>query len=201
MPENAAVHIDFSNHQLSHRLGQLRGRNELLAKAIGFRAERPVSVFDTTAGTGTESILLAALGCDVTLFERHPDVAAALKAAIQAGQQSETLAPILKGMQLHMGCAIAYMQAHPDTRPDIIYCDPMFYPREKSAASKKEITALQTLVGHDVDDEALVALALERAQKRVVVKRAKKAPHLVKAPTFSLKARSHRFDVYALSRL
>jgi 16S rRNA (guanine1516-N2)-methyltransferase len=104
-------------------------------------------------------------------------------------------------MQLHSTCAIAYMEQHPECRPDVIYCDPMFAPRKKSAAVKKSIRVLQEWVGEDEDATQLVALALQRAQKRVVVKRAKTDPLLHPAPTFSLEGRAHCYDVYALSRI
>ena len=54
---------------------------------------------------------------------------------------------------------------------DVVYLDPMFPPREKSALVKKEMRAFHDVVGSDTDADALLAPALKLAQKRVVVKR------------------------------
>lgn len=189
--------IDFTSGTFRYRLDHLQGRNELIAKAIGCRPNTPLTVFDVTAGSGREGFLLAALGCEVALFERHPLVADALDAALSHACTDPALAPIVARMVLHRTCAIAFL-SNPGTflLPDVIYCDPMFSPRNKSAAVKKTLQQLQEWVGQDHDAERLVSLALEHAKKRVVVKRALRDPPLVRAPSFSLKASSHRFDVY-----
>lgn len=191
--------IDFTTGAFRYRLEHLQGRNELIAKAIGFRPNKPLTVFDTTAGSGREAFLLAALGCEVTLFERHPLVAQALEAALLQASTEPSLTHIVEKMSFHHACAIHFLsQRGTFSSPDVIYCDPMFSPRTKSAAVKKTLQQLQQWVGQDCDAEQLVSLALEHAQKRVVVKRALRDPALVREPSFSLKASSHRFDVYVI---
>lgn len=187
--------IDFTSGAFRYRLDHLQGRNELLAKAIGYRSNTSLTLFDTTAGSGREAFLLAALGCNVTLFERHPLVANALEAALSHASTDPALASIVAKITLHRICAIKFFSETP-TFSDVIYCDPMFSPRTKSAAVKKPLQQLQQWIGQDHDAEQLVSLALQYAKKRVVVKRALRDPPLVRPPTFSLKASSHRFDVY-----
>lgn len=53
----------------------------------------------------------------------------------------------------------------------MVYLDPMFPHRQKSALVKKEMRVFQTLVGADDDADALLAPARRLAKKRVVVKR------------------------------
>jgi hypothetical protein len=73
---------------------------------------------------------------------------------------------------------------------------------EKMNAVRKEMVLFQRLVGDDADAERLLAAALDRARHRVVVKRPLAAPPLQgRAPDFSLKGKSTRFDVYALRRI
>jgi len=148
---NNEVHlkIDFSKDKLAYRVSRLRGTNELIAKAIGYKPGTALTVFDTTAGLGVEAFLLAALGCHVTLFERHPIVADALSDALNQAKEDLTLAPIIAKMDFHPQCAIEYFKQHADCFPDVIYCDPMFAPRKKSAAVKQTMQLLQTLVGQD----------------------------------------------------
>ncbi len=63
---------------------------------------------------------------------------------------------------------------------DVIYLDPMFPPRTKSAAVKKEMALFQMLLEHSADPQdadALLQWALRQDAARVVVKRPAKAPH------------------------
>jgi len=82
-------------------------------------------------------------------------------------------------------------------QPDVIYLDPMYPHREKSAAVKKEMRVFQSLVGEDLDADNLLEPALALAKYRVVVKRPSYAPPLNnKKPSTSIKMKKNRFDVY-----
>lgn len=189
--------IDFTSGAFRYRLAHLQGRNELIGKAVGYKRGSSLTVYDTTAGLGREAFLLAAMGCTVTLFERHPIVAENLETAITHAQRDPELAPIVSRMTLIKSCAIEYLTKNPPLElPDVIYCDPMFVPRTKSAAVKKELQQLQELVGQDQDAEQLVQVAKQFSSKRVVVKRALRSSYLAGEPEYSLTGRSHRFDIY-----
>lgn len=193
-PSWRPLQVDFTQGALYYRYQHLS--NELLAKAIGWKKNTPLHVFDTTAGLGREAFLLAALGCEVTLFERHVLIAALLKDGLQRAANHPQLSAVIQRMQLIEKCAITYLQNECKIYPDVIYCDPMFPTRTKSAAVKKEMQLLQNIVGLDQDGSHLVSCACKLAKKRVVVKRSKTAPYLQGTPDFSLCARSHRFDIY-----
>jgi 16S rRNA (guanine1516-N2)-methyltransferase len=82
-------------------------------------------------------------------------------------------------------------------QPDVIYLDPMYPHREKSAAVKKEMRVFQSLVGEDLDADDLLAPAIALAKYRVVVKRPSYAPPLAgKTPSTSINMKKNRFDVY-----
>ena len=87
-------------------------------------------------------------------------------------------------------------------RPDIVYVDPMFPLRKKSAKVKKQMQAFHTIVGADSDADDLLASALAVAQYRVVVKRPAGAGFLAQTkPSYSLEGKSTRYDIYALKKL
>lgn len=190
-----ALSIDFTSSAFQYRLRNLNQRNELIARAVGYRRE-PLFICDVTAGLGREAFLLAALGCNMMLFERHPIVANALRNALQKACSVRTLAPIVERITLFSSCAIEAMQQSSFYSPDVIYCDPMFSPRTKTAAVKKAMQQLHCVVGQDHDAAQLVVLARQHARKRVVVKRAIYDSPLLSEPDFSMSARSHRFDIY-----
>ena len=82
-------------------------------------------------------------------------------------------------------------------RPDIIYLDPMFPERSKTALVKKEMRIFQDIVGDDNDADLLLKTALACASQRVVVKRPRLAKPLADIePNNYLKGSSSRFDVY-----
>jgi len=117
--------------------------------------------------------------------------------------EAQALVTLFKRLHLTYTEAADYLsQADSSDNPDIIYLDPMFPERHKSAQVKKEMQAFQQLLGKDKDADQLLPLALAKARYRVVVKRPRKAPALRgPAPSHSLEGKSSRFDVYALRKL
>jgi 16S rRNA (guanine1516-N2)-methyltransferase len=85
---------------------------------------------------------------------------------------------------------------------DVIYLDPMFPARDKSASVKKDMALFQALLGAgesatDADD--LLVWALEQAVARVVVKRPAKAAELAGSkPSHVIAGKAVRYDVYVL---
>lgn len=83
--------------------------------------------------------------------------------------------------------------------PAVVYLDPMYPHRSKSALVKKEMRILRILVGDDEDSAKLLTSALQVANKRVVVKRPAYAPPLTGLePNLVFKTKNNRFDVYLI---
>ena len=81
---------------------------------------------------------------------------------------------------------------------DVVYLDPMYPHKQKSALVKKEMRLFQHLVGGDLDADQLLEPALNLARKRVVVKRPDYAEFLAQIPPhFSRQTKNHRFDIYS----
>ena len=79
----------------------------------------------------------------------------------------------------------------------MVYLDPMFPERKKSAQVKKEMQIFHALIGADLDADQLLENALERANYRVVVKRPRIAPFLNnQKPSYQLEGKSSRYDIY-----
>ena len=193
-----AVRVDFSQPRL-----QRRQHHELLSKALGVRSHTPRHVADATAGMGVDAFLLAQAGCHVTLIERSPLIAALLEDGITRAGQTPSIAAIAARMTLKQGDAITLLPMLEQTgQPDMIYLDPMFPSRNKSALPKKAMQSLQALVGDDSDQAELLEVALQSAKFRVVVKRHNKAKAIDgTAPTYSLQGKQIRYDIYALRKL
>lgn len=201
------VRCDFVCGQLNHRRFYGGGRGQAIAKAVGIGAGISLVIADLTAGLGRDGFVLASLGASVVLVERHPVVAALLadglaRARREAARDPDLMA-ILARLELVAGNGRDWLAGRTEAdRPDIVYLDPMFPERTKSARVKKEMAVLQTLVGVDDDAGELLRLALAHARYRVVVKRAcHAAPLGGRKPDHQLVGKSTRFDIYALKKI
>ena len=184
---------DFS--RMLPRLKQGRLQQELLVKAARIKGAQTPTAVDCTAGLGEDSLLLAAAGFSVTLFERDETIAALLADALERAAADPALAGIVARMRLVPGDSIAGL-AELGFSPDVVYLDPMFPARTKSAAVKKKFQLLHHLEQPCEEEEALVAAALAAHPRKVVIKRPVKGPQLAGLkPSYSIGGKSVRYDV------
>lgn len=196
-PKLGGIMVDFVSGAVAHRRKFGGGRGQAIAKAVGLKAGATPTVVDGTAGLGRDAFVLASLGCRVLLIERHPVVAALLEDGLRrAYLDGEIGSWMQERMKLVHGSSLEALDNLED-KPDVVYLDPMYPHREKSALVKKEMRVFQSLVGADTDADGLLAPALRLAQKRVVVKRPDYAEDLdgIK-PSTRIETKKNRFDVY-----
>ena len=191
---------------LSHMLPRLRqGRlqAELLVKAARCRGvDAPVAI-DATAGFGEDSLLLAAAGFTVDLYERDPVIAALLEDGLTRAAADPALADAVSRMHLHAGDSLAGMRglaeriaAGERPAPDVIYLDPMFPGRTKSAAVKKKFQLLHHLEQPCADEAELLDAARSVFPRKIVIKRPVKGPLLAGVkPSYRLGGKAVRYDV------
>lgn len=194
-PKLGAIKVDFVDGAVAHRRKFGGGRGQDIAKAIGLKHGFTPHVLDATAGLGRDSFVLASLGCKVTMMERMPIVAALLENGLDRAKLNQDVSEIVDRMNLIYASSIEDMPLA--IAPDVIYLDPMYPHREKSAAVKKEMRVFQSLVGEDLDADNLLVPALKLAKYRVVVKRPSYAEPLNnQKPSTSINMKKNRFDVY-----
>ncbi|NNM58927.1 MAG: class I SAM-dependent methyltransferase [Legionellales bacterium] len=187
--------VDFVQGSLAYRQKQAL-QQEAVAKAVGIKSQYRPYVVDATAGLGRDAFILASLGCQVTLIEQHPIVAALLRDGLLRLLQNQALS-----MELIQANAISMLDTL-EQKPDVVYLDPLFPPRTKSALVKKDMQILQRLTHGDMtDNQLLFQAALRCATKRVVVKRPGYAPVLDDAAPvdFIIETPHHRFDIYKVN--
>lgn len=191
------VYVDFVGGTTARRSQQANPAGKMLARAVGYKPGRPLEVVDATAGLGRDAFLLACLGCRVTAIERSAVMAELLADGIRRAQQAGRNPEALQRLHLLHADAVEYLRGlEPLQRPAVVYLDPMFAHRAKSALAKKEMRMCRAVAGDDTDVDTLLATALAVARFRVVVKRWLHAPPLREPVAFSYQGRSIRFDVY-----
>jgi 16S rRNA (guanine1516-N2)-methyltransferase len=199
-PKEKPLFIDFCSNKLLHRQKYGGGRGQLIAKAVSTKNTKPenVKVLDATAGLGADAFVLASLGYQVTMAERSSIIGALLENALERAKKNPEFSKL--HLKLIIGDAISYMKKianNEKLKPDVIYVDPMFPERQKSALNKKEMRILKEIVGEDLDAGDLLNAALKCARKKVVVKRPRLAPTINEIiPKLTYQGKSCRYDVY-----
>ena len=188
----------------SEMLPRLRYNNlthELLVKAAKLKdmdrgtGRYPV-ILDATAGMGQDSLLLAAAGFEVEMYEQNPVIAALLADCLKRAGQDPNLEKIVCRMHLHERDSIEALRNLKES-PDVIYLDPMFPERQKSALVKKKFQLLHLLEMPCRDEETLFRAAVNARPFKLVVKRPLKGPRLAGiTPGYSLTGKAIRYDCF-----
>ena len=183
---------DFTGMQKRLRTGNLQ--REMLIKAARVKGISSPLVIDATAGMGEDSLILAAAGFRVRMYERDPVIAALLADALRRASEHPELSDITGRMKLIIEDSITAMKAL-DNPPDVILLDPMFPERQKSSLVKKKFQLLHQLESPCEDEEQLLKAAVGTGPRKIVIKRPLKGSYLAgRKPDYSLKGKAIRYD-------
>lgn len=191
------LHGDFT--KMIKRLNPANLRGELLVRAAKTKAPQGVkAALDATAGLGEDSLLLAASGFEVDLYEYNPIIAALLRDALRRAAQETELKEIVARMHLIEADSKKAMLSL-EKRPDVILLDPMFPARRKSALVKKKFQLIQNLEQPCTDESELIQSAIAAHPKKIVIKRTLKGPILgdIK-PSYAISGKGIRYDCITL---
>lgn len=189
MPGFSLLYTDFSAVNWSKRRSE--GKQQGLVRAC--KPAKGVKIIDATAGWGRDAAILASFGAEVLMLERNPVMAVLLTDAL--AHQSE-MDRYKLNLSIQAGDAHSLLAGlNEQDYPDVIYIDPMHPQRTKSALVKKDMQALQHMIGPDKDALELMQLAVTRVKQRVVVKWPQKSPSLLPAD-MSISGKTVRFDIY-----
>jgi len=195
---NTGIHVDFLEGALAHRQQFGGGRGQAIAKAIGLKHGKSPTVLDATAGLARDAYILATLGCKVTLVEQSPALYTLIKNGIERALASDLKHFINNFTNLVCADSVLFIKnAGSDVSPDVIYIDPMYPERKKSALVKKDMQILHKLIGYSKKNDGILEAALEYATQRVVVKRPIHAnPINDIKPAANISSKKTRYDIY-----
>ena len=188
------------------RLKRASLKSEMIARACHL-SEKP-QLIDATAGLGHDSLLMAHLGAEVTLIERHPILFTLLEDSKSQAESDPFLGQVVARIHLVFSDSACYLkqQLEKNQMVDVIYLDPMFPQRDqnqqaikKQAQVKKQMQLLHLLLPEDGEmdlGDHLLTLSRQIAT-RVVVKRPKYAVFLAEqSPDHQWQGDACRFDAY-----
>jgi len=189
--------VDFVEGKMAHRRKYGGGKQQPLARAFGLHKGEMPDIVDATAGLGKDAFVLANLGCQIQLIEYSKIIAALLENGLQRAQQDQEIGNWIT-TRLSLICADSKIfLRNLEKKPTAIYLDPMYPARQKSALVKREMRIFRQFLAENDTGEELLEVALNVAQKRVVVKRPMDAPFLAnKKPNVQIMSENTRFDLY-----
>lgn len=176
-------------------------QHEKLVKAAKIKGtfEHPTAI-DATAGMGEDTLILAAAGFEIQMYEKDPVIAFLLKDTLRRAAKVEELAPIVARMHVIEGDSIAAMREC-TFMPDLIYLDPMFPARTKSGLIKKKFQLLQQLESPASDGEEMLQAAIMAKPRKIVIKRPQKGEYLGgMKPGYSIPGKAIRYDCLLFPR-
>ena len=178
--------FDFASDLRYHQRQKYALSKEPLAKALGLVGMPDKDVWDATCGTGKDALLISHFKAKLTTFERHPAVYLLLADAKRR---------CAVNFEIIFGNASLML---PINRPAVIYYDPMYPEKKKSALARKEMRIFKDIVGVDLDASEFLDWARSFATERVVVKRSRLAPNIGPKPSASYEGKSTRYDMYKI---
>lgn len=191
------LEIDFIHDKANYWKPMPRGKNELLAKAVGLHLGKK-DILDATAGLLQDSFFLARLGASIRAVEKSDLIYPLLENAYTRGMKDEKTQEVLKRIHLVHSDAISFLHNLKDSeRPDVIYLDPMFPNSKKTALPRLEMQIFRKVVEENTDSESLLMEARKTVKSRVVVKRPLKGEAVSAGWVHQLSGTSIRFDIYA----
>ena len=204
--EKAALQIDFVHGKLGHRRRYGGGRNQDLCRAVGLNRKPDLCVADATAGQGRDAFVMALNGATVSGQEKNPILASMLNWSLGCATtmatevQDADLIAALERLSFSKADSAKHLTSQAF---EVVYLDPMFPERDKSAKVKKEMQILHLLLSGDASsDEELFESCWSAAEARLVVKRPQKAPALAgRKPHHQILGKTIRYDVYVKKAL
>ncbi|OED39816.1 hypothetical protein AB833_14375 [Chromatiales bacterium (ex Bugula neritina AB1)] len=190
--------VDFSEGRQRHRQQFGGGQGQPLARAVNIKGSHQPHICDGTGGLGADAYVFATLGAEVTILERSIVVHALLADGLRRARDHPETSAIAQRITAYPADTCKLPDSWPcNTKPAIIYLDPMYPRTRKNAAAKKGMQTLQRLLPHDTDERALLNAAISTATQRVVVKRPLKASPLP-GPTCVgfIRSPNTRYDLY-----
>ena len=197
--DNMELRCDFEGMLPRIKPGRLQ--QELLVKAAKIKGAQSPTAIDCTAGLGQDSFLLAAAGFTVRMFERDETIAALLEDGLTRAGNNSMISSVAKRMSLERSDSLQYLESlaqSSEQAPDVIYLDPMFPARQKSAAVKKKFQLLHVLEKpcDEAEEDALIRAAFAAGSRKVVIKRPVKGGHLAGIkPSYSITGKAVHYDV------
>ena len=190
-----SLSVDFTSQAIQDKINPNKAKPAIL-KAIEGRKQETLNVLDGTTGLGSDAFTIASRGHHVTAVEQSITIFLLLADALSRAEKINDLEHITNNITIiHQN--IENFLSLSNEFYDVIYLDPMFPKREKSAKVKKNMQVLHEFLGFSQLDESDLFRQAKNKCHKLVVKRAIRNLYFAnEKPSTSLKGKANRFDIY-----
>ncbi len=169
-------------------------KKDPLIRATGLHKQKNLNILDCTGGLGHDTLVMAYFSANVTVLEQS------LATYLELQETVEQTIDVLDSTPLQITCihdeAMRWINKHTLERFDVVYCDPMFPKKKKSAKSKQIMQKLALAAkNNEEDNQQLIKSLIQLKPTRLVLKRPLRAPCDYK-PHHVIQGKSHRFDIF-----
>ena len=187
-----SLHIDFLKGAMGWRLKR-SDHEKLLKKTLG-KNNKPLSIFDGTAGLLSDTLIFLALGHRVIACEQSKILFLLVSDALERARGQLSFIENLKFLN---GNSSECFKDHQNV--DVIYLDPMYPELKKNILRSGNIAVIKDILKiemiKDYGDNIFFEFK-KNDYKKIVLKRPIKSDLLDNKFNYQIKGKSTRFDVY-----
>ena len=190
--DKESLSFDFLKGRLFSRLKRIE-HESLIKKAIG-KNRALLKIFDVTAGSLIDTIILLKLGHEVIACEHSEILYKLLDDAILRAKNEYNF---FENLSFINSDSAKIIDSHSDS--DIFYFDPMFKDikqNTKRSGTLQKIGNVLSLERLEDTSEQIFNQMLEKKYKKIIVKRPIKSNPLYEKINYQVKGKAIRYDVY-----
>jgi 16S rRNA (guanine1516-N2)-methyltransferase len=190
-PKYKPIYVDFAEYFAHWERQRASLKNNLLAKAIGFKGQA-LTILDTTLGLAKDSFFFCLLGCKVIATERSKIIFSLVEDGLIRARPNQKVWAYVEKLEIHNCDAIRLA----DKRFDVVYIDPMYPDTKSTAAPQASMQILRDLLPEKDNMDEVMEFALKTANMRVVIKRPPRAVKQSGKLIHSYTGKAVRYDAY-----
>ena len=190
--DKESLSFDFLKGRLFNRLKRIE-HESLIKKAIG-KNKSQLKIFDATAGSLIDTIILLKLGHEVVACEQSKILYRLLDDAILRAKNEYNF---FEKLSLINSDSAKIIDSYLDS--DIFYFDPMFKDikqNTKRSGTLRKIGNILSLERLEDTSEQIFYQMLKKEYKKIIVKRPIKSNPLYEKINYQVKGKAIRYDIY-----
>ena len=187
------LHIDFLKGALGWRLKRVNHERNL-RKALG-KTDKQLSIFDSTAGLLTDTMIFLSLGHKVVAVEQSKIIYSLVKDAIL---RAKNKIPELKNLTFFNDNSLEVYKSI-SKGFDVIYLDPMYpssHKKNKKSGKLENIKKILEIENLSENGENLVKDFFNLEYKKIILKRPLKFRKNYSNINYQVLGKTTRFDIY-----
>ena len=190
--DKESLSFDFLKGRLFNRLKRV-GHESLIKKALG-KNKAQLKIFDATAGSLIDTIILLKLGHEVVACEQSKILYRLVDDAILRANNEYNF---FENLSFINSDSAKIIDSHLDS--DIFYFDPMFKDRKqntKRSGTLQKIGNVLSLERLEDTSEQIFNEMLKKRYKKIIIKRPIKSNPLHEKINYQVKGKAIRYDIY-----